>query len=187
MNITVKALTPDLLDDYLFFFDSMVFTEHPEWSKCYCYSFHFTGPKEEWTKENNRNAVIQMINDGTLTGYLAYSEGKAVGWCNVNSRSNYQSLKQHYKLPGDPLEKVCSIACFLISPDFRRKGIAGILLEKIIEDYSLRDYDTLEAYPDKHGQSCENNYKGPMSLYKRNNFKIIGEYDNYFVVRKELK
>jgi ribosomal protein S18 acetylase RimI-like enzyme len=75
----------------------------------------------------------------------------------------------------------------LISPDFRRKGVAKILLENIIDDYTLKDYDYIEAYPSKDTLSCEKNYKGPLSLYERNDFKINREYENYYVVRKELK
>jgi len=187
MNITVKPLIPDLLEDYLFFFDNIVFTENPEWSKCYCYSFHFKGAREQWNRKDNRAAVSKMIMDKKLTGYLAFSNGKPIGWCNVNDRSNYQSLGQHYELPDDQTDKICSVVCFLISPDFRGKGIAKILLEKIITDYSFQDYDCLEAYPDKSGSSCENNYKGPLNLYERNNFKVIEEHDAYYVVRKELK
>lgn len=32
MNIETKPLTRDLKDDYLFFFDNMIFKENPEWS-----------------------------------------------------------------------------------------------------------------------------------------------------------
>ncbi len=184
MDITVRKLSPELLDDYLFFFDNMVFTENPDWSKCYCYSFHFTGPDEQWNKKENRSAVIKLIKEGKLRGYLAYSNNTPIGWCNVNDRNNYQALRTIYNLDDNSDEKICSIVCFLISPDFRRKGIARILLEKIIEDYTDKEYDYFEAYPVKSESSCEKNYKGPLSLYEKNNFKIIKEYDSYYVVRK---
>ena len=77
--------------------------------------------------------------------------------------------------------------CFLIHPDYRRQGIARKMLEKIIKDYSNTDYDYLEAYPKKRELSCEGNFKGPLELYKRYDFRINKEYDNYYVMRKELK
>jgi ribosomal protein S18 acetylase RimI-like enzyme len=86
----------------------------------------------------------------------------------------------------NPDDKVCSIVCFLIHPDFRRQGIAQMILERIIEDYSNADYDYLEAYPRK-GESNENNFKGPLELYKRYDFKINKEYDDYYVMRKKIK
>jgi len=187
MDITIKPLTPDLIKDFLFFFDNMVFTENPHWSKCYCFSFHFTGTQEQWTKEENRSSAIKFINEKKMTGYLAYSNDKPVGWCNANNRLNYQRLMKYYDLVDNPKDKVCSIVCFLISPDYRRKGIARKILEQICTDYKLRDYDYLEAYPRKGELSCEGYYRGPISLYNKFDFKIEKEYEDYYVVRRKLK
>jgi len=87
----------------------------------------------------------------------------------------------------NPDDKVCSIVCFLISPEHRRKGIAQKILEQICNDYSMKDYDYIEAYPGKGNLSCERHYKGPLSLYEKFDFKIEKEYDDYYVVRKKLK
>jgi len=73
MAIKIKPLSPELLDDYLHFFDNIVFAENPEWSACYCYSFHFTGSPDQWNKESNRSAAIRLIRRNELKGYLAYS------------------------------------------------------------------------------------------------------------------
>ena len=186
MNITIRPLTPDLLNDYLFFFDNMVFTENPDWSKCYCYSFHFTGTREQWNKKANRAAVAQLINAGKMRGYLAYSDNTPVGWCNANDRDNYQRLKTIYDLDGDPGDKICSVVCFLIHPNYRGKGIAKMLLDIVIDEYSGKAYDYLEAYPMKTGSSCEKNYKGPLSLYEKSNFRKVKEQDHYFIVRRAL-
>lgn len=187
MELTIKPLTPELITDYLYFFDNMVFTENPDWSKCYCYSFHFVGPDEKWNKKDNRAAVTKMIKEGSMKGYLAFLENKPIGWCNVNDRNNYQRLLKIYELKKNATDKVCSVVCFLISPDFRKQGIAKMFLNRIIEDYSGKGFDCLEAYPDKSGFSCENNYKGPLSLYEKNNFEIISEHEKYYVVQRELK
>lgn len=186
MNIIVNPLSPDLLEDFLFFFDNMVFTENPDWSVCYCYSFHFTGPNELWNRKENRSSVIQLIQEKKMKGYLAFSDGRAVGWCNANDRMNYQRLLKYYDLIDNPDDKVCSIVCFLINPEYRRKGIAQKILQQVITDYQLLDYDYLEAYPGKGELSCERHYKGPLSLYKKNDFKIEKEFDDYYVVRKNL-
>ncbi|MBT8327055.1 MAG: GNAT family N-acetyltransferase, partial [Bacteroidia bacterium] len=82
---------------------------------------------------------------------------------------------------------VCSIVCFLIHPEYRRKGIAQQILDKIITDYSTKDFDYFEAYPKKAESSCEGNFKGPLELYKRNNFTIHKEYKDYYVVRRKIK
>ena len=187
MNITIKPLTPELAEDYLYFFDNMIFTENPDWSACYCFSFHFTGTNEQWNRDDNRASVIKYINENKMTGYLAYSDDKPVGWCNANNRLKYQRLLKYYDLIDNPADKVCSVVCFVISPEYRRQGIAQKLLEQVCADYSNQDYDYIEAYPGKGKLSCERHYKGPLELYEKFNFKIEKEYDDYFVVRRKLK
>jgi ribosomal protein S18 acetylase RimI-like enzyme len=187
MDITIKQLTPDLLKDYLFFFDNIAFTEHPDWSVCYCFSYHFIGTKNEWNMENNRSSVIKYISERKMTGYLAYYGEKPVGWCNVNNRINYERLLKYYELIDNSNDKVCSIVCFLIDPDYRRKGIAKKILEHICIDYSKQNYDYIEAYPGKGQLSCEEHFKGPLKLYEKFDFKIEKEYNDYFVVRKKIK
>jgi GNAT superfamily N-acetyltransferase len=187
MDITIKPLSPELLDDYLLFFDNMVFTEHPDWARCYCYSFHFTGTAEAWTRDRNRKAVATLISEGMMKGYLAYSGNTPVGWCNVNDRKNFQSLAKTVELPDMPGKRTASVVCFVVQAALRGKGIAGLLLEKIIADYSKKGYDYLEAYPVKGETSCEKNFKGPLSLYDRNNFLRVKETRSYYIVRKALK
>lgn len=187
MEFSIKKLCPELLQDYLFFFDNIVFSEHPDWSKCYCYSFHFTGKDEEWNKTANREAVTKLIQENKMRGYMVYSNSTPIGWVNVNNRNNYERLTTIYKLDDNSKEKIASIVCFLIHPDFRRKGIAKLLIAEIIQDYTMAEYDYLEAYPGKDKHSCEKNYKGHLNLYERNNFKTVNEHPGYCIVRKKLK
>ena len=97
MEISIKPLSADLISDYLDFFDNIVFSENPDWSACYCFSFHFTGTTEQWNREENRSSVIRYITENKMAGYLAYSDNKPVGWCNANNRLNYQSLLKFLK------------------------------------------------------------------------------------------
>jgi len=187
MDIKIRPLTKKLKDDYLFFFDNMDFKENPEWSKCYCYDYHFLGDVETCTREASRSAVINLINEQKLTGYLVFDNNKPIGWCNANNRLNYQRLLRDYDYIDNPEDKVRSIVCFLIHPDYRRQGIAQKILEKIIKDNSNSDYDYLEAYPKKSELSCEGNFKGPLELYKKYGFKVNKEYDDYYVVRRKIK
>jgi ribosomal protein S18 acetylase RimI-like enzyme len=187
LEIKIKPLTPDLLKDYLYFFDNISFCENPDWSICYCFSYHFIGTKEQWNKDNNRSSTIKCINDRKMSGYLAYSGDKPVGWCNVNNRLNYERLLKYYDLIDNLEDKVCSIVCFLINPDFRRQGIAQNILGQICIDYTLQNYDYIEAYPGKGKLSSEGHFKGPLELYEKFDFKIVKEFDDYFVVRKKIK
>ena len=37
----------------------------------------------------SREVSERQIADGILRGYLAYVDGKSIGWCNANDRANY--------------------------------------------------------------------------------------------------
>lgn len=183
MSFLIKPLSPELIEDYLFFFDHMVFSENPDWSRCYCYSYHFTGASEEWTKETNRDAVIKLISENRMRGYLAFDGDKPVGWCNANNKNNFQAFTDQDYSQKD----VCAIVCFLISPDYRRRGISQQLLERVCNDYTReRGYAMIEAYPRKDKPSCEGNYHGHLSLYEKFSFGVEEEFDDHYVVRKLL-
>ena len=187
MEILIRPLSPELTEDFISFFDSVEFCDHPDWSACYCYSYHFTGPAEQWNKENNLAAARRLIGEGRMKGYLAYRDGKPVGWCNTNNRMNYQRLMSLYDLEDPAHEKICSIVCFVIHQDARRSGIAHKILQQIITDYTALGYEFLEAYPVKGDSSDETNYHGPMALYVKQGFETVREMDSYLLVRKSLR
>ena len=73
MELIIKELTPDLLEDFLNFFDNIAFSDNPEWGGCYCHFYHFAGNMEQWekcTKEDNRKATVNLIKEKIMTGFL---------------------------------------------------------------------------------------------------------------------
>lgn len=185
MDIEIKALTKYLTADYLHLFDNMIHKENPDWSKCYCNHFHFLGDVDSCTRENSREMIINRINENELQGYLVYNKERAIGWCNVNNKLNYQRLLRDYGPNDITDDKVCSVVCFLIHPDYRRNGISQKILEKVISDYSNKEYDYIESYP-RIGDTSVSNFNGHVELYNKNNFKIYKEYDSYYVMRKKI-
>ena len=185
--VEIKALSPQLLNDFLHFFEHVEFEDHPDWAACYCHSFHFTGKDEQWTAAHNRAAVIRMINANTMKGYLAYHREVPVGWCNVNSRECYQRMIQYEDLIEPSRDKIASLVCFLVHPDYRRGGIATRLIDRIEADYRSLGYDWLEAYPGKGDRSQEEHYTGPPSMFLSRGFQIIKESAEYYLVRKSLR
>ena len=184
--IEIKALDPALLDDYLGFFESIEFKDHPDWAACYCHSFHFTGKAEQWTAENNRAAVIEMISQNRMKGYLAYHLERPVGWCNVNNRECYQRMIQFEDLIEPSRDKIASMVCFLVHPGYRRKGIASRFIDRIEADFRAMGYDSLEAYPGKGSRSPEEHYTGPPAMFLSRGFHIVKESADYYLVRKSL-
>ena len=189
-SITIKALTPALLDDYLHFFDNDAFADNPHWAACYCRCHHFNHAEcdfDSTTAEENRKEIINLINNNVIQGYLAYDNNKPIGWLNANYRNNFTAVPYSKT---NRSEKIGSVMCFVIAKDYRRQGVAQMLLETAIENFAQQGLDYVEAYPVSNVEGDDENYHGPLSLYFSNGFK---EYDRnirsdveVIIVRKKL-
>lgn len=206
MNIEIRKLTPDLLEDYLHFFETDAHADNPDEDRCYCVCWCSANHRKETdfsSPEKRRELAIQYVNNGMIQGYLVYSDEKVVGWCNANTRSDCLNCTSWLRFKNSvnitesaPDIKVKSVYCFTIAPDMKRKGIATQLLERVCQDASDDGFDFVEAYPDKQFVDVFSAFQGPLELYKRSGFiisqevndKYKGIYDNnYYVVRKYLK
>ena len=69
MELDIRPLTPDLLVDYLDFFDNVAFADHPAWGQCYCLAFHFepawdaedTGLENPWRERVARFVCTEKV------------------------------------------------------------------------------------------------------------------------------
>jgi GNAT superfamily N-acetyltransferase len=192
MEIDICRFTPKLLNDYLYFFDNVAFADHPDWSQCYCLAFHF---ESAWDAEDDgrrnpwRERAIQFVQNRKSQGYLAYSDGKVVGWSNVNDKTSYTALKQNVKselweLNDD--KKVKSAVCFLVAPDVRGKGIATKMLERICADAEADGYDFIEGYPPSGTCDMYAAHHGTVALFEKCGFGIHKQLGNGCVMRKYL-
>jgi len=187
---TIRELTPDLLDDYLSFFDHDAFADNPKWGFCYCRLHHFPHSERKWcetTAEENRAAVTSLILGGDLRGYLAYSGGKPVGWCNAGPRVCMTTVPD-YEEPEAGV--IGSIMCFVIAKEHRRRGVARQLLDAACAGFGVRGFQIAEAYVLKGVQGDAMNYPGPLSMYLSAGFECYRECccdgDDTIVVRKRL-
>lgn len=172
-GIVIKKLTPSLLDDYLNFFDNNAFADNPHWSACYCRCHHFDHKKcdfDSTTAEENRKEIIHLINNDLIRGYLAYENNKPIGWLNANDRKNFTAVP-YSKI--DSAEKIGAVMCFVIAKDYRRQGVARMLLDAAIENFVLKGLDFAEGYPVIDVEGDDKNYHGPLSLYESAGFKEV--------------
>ncbi|HBE06521.1 MAG TPA: GNAT family N-acetyltransferase [Firmicutes bacterium] len=202
MMIEIKKLTPDLLDDYLGFFDTDAHADNPDPNEhgCYCVGWctvdhrvatDFSSP------EKRRALAAQYVSDGSIQGYLAYAGGKVVGWCNANTKSDclncisWLRFMPPVELAEDPETKVKSVFCFAIAPSMKRQGIATRLLERVCEDAAEEGFDFVEAYPNKEFVNEFRDFMGPLGLYQQFGFSVHeeceGKYKNCYVVRKPVR
>lgn len=197
MNIEIVKLSPQHLDDYLYFFENIAHADNPEWGPCYCLNFCSDTNADLVSRadaQTRRKLAIQYINSSKIQGYLAYHNEKIVGWCNANDRTDclhsdgWRLITDNYTscMPEKPGEKVKFIYCFTVAPEMRRKGIAKALLQRICEDAAKEGYDCIEACPNKEFSNIYYDYVGPMRLYETFGFTPYGETKSRIVMRKYL-
>jgi GNAT superfamily N-acetyltransferase len=196
MQTEIKKLEPALLEDYMDFFDNVAFADHQEWAWCYCTYYHLGKQDEKKLEEENavrfnrevlRNVAVGLIQDRKLNGYLAYRDGKVVGWCNAADKKNYKKLCENREIWDDrEAEPIKSVVCFIVAPEARRQGIAASLLACIAADAASEGYKILEAYPAAGELDCFSHYHGYPEMYEKSGFERHKTLDGYAVYRKTL-
>lgn len=197
MNITIKSLTPELAADYFDFFENRAFTDDSPY-RCYCQVFQMTKRQYQSAYDNpevqqnpgpaSRKVAEQQIKDGVLRGYLAYVDGKSIGWCNANDRSNYP-VEPIYDVPFyAPIEnREKAVVCFEIAPEYRGKGIATGLLNRILADAKAEGYLAVVSFPVLRSERYEWDCQGPIQLYEKVGLVKMAEQGECVTMRKELK
>lgn len=199
-ELVIRELTPQLLDDWLGFFDCDAFADHPDWAHCYCMYFHFRGDNQAWnrcTAEVNRAAVAALITAGQMQGLLAFAAGKPVGWVNAAPRRALPKLQagDGFAVDGaqplaqfhvDDPERVGAIVCFVIAASARGQGVARRLLEAACDRFRAQGLAFAEAYPARQAETAADLYHGPLAMYERAGFTTYRELEKYLIVRKAL-
>ena len=200
MDIDIRRLTPDLVADYVRFFDVTPHATNIDDHKCYCVWWcndDYAGrdfDRDFGSREKRRDLAIQYVKGGHIQGYLAYGDDEVVGWCNANTKADCLTCfcwrRFMSAVPTEELTqgiKVKSIFCFAIAPKMRRKGLAKRLLECVCQDAAQDSFDYVEAYPMKAFIDEAEDYMGPIELYIESGFTVVYETEQRLVMRKRLR
>lgn len=162
-----------------------------------------------------RKSAVQMVEQNIIQGYLAYDGDISIGWCNANNRKNYtrvgefnlDDVSDEVKDAVTPLsesmafaqegdlsseqtenaERIKSIVCFEIAPEYRGRGIATALLNRVCEDAVQEGFDKIEAYPVVRDDYEKLDFTGPVHLYEKAGFVRISQHGNDLIMQKKLK
>lgn len=196
MNITIKPLTPELAADYFDFFENRAFTDDSPY-RCYCQAYQMSKKQYQAAYNNavqdpgraSREEAERQIESGILRGYLAFVDGVAIGWCNVNDRANYPAEPVYDDTPfyASTKNQEKAVICFEIAPDYRGKGIATALLQRVITDAKEEGYVAVVGFPVVRNERYEWDNPGPIRLYEKAGFSKASEKDGRAIMRKELK
>ncbi len=202
-SIAVLPLEPSLAADFLAFFDHVTgpaFADNPDWAKCYCQFYH-TPKSVDWKARGgaeNRAAMAERIDTGEMEGFLAFSGPpdepgrQVVGWLNAQPRNKLPHCFDRMRLTPTPADvpdfRSAQIVCFVIHPQWRRRGVARALVAAACAALARRGFESVEAYPFKSGDStaAADHYHGPLSLFLAEGFQVAREDATMTVVRKSL-
>lgn len=190
MPLEIRELTPQLVEDYLTFFDRDAFADNPRWAACYCMFPHVTDEGEDWTARSasvNRAVKRELICAGQAKGWLAYVDGRPVGWCNAAPRMSLLRYRDTDDLPREDAEVTGSIVCFIIGKPYRRQGIATHLLAAAVEGFRRQGLRYAEAFTTAAPTDDAQAHVGPLSMYLAAGFERVRDLeDGYLYVRKTL-
>jgi GNAT superfamily N-acetyltransferase len=183
--VTIHPVTADRVDDWLLLFDCDGFAGNPDWASCYCLEPHVPAPPEQPERawRESRATVADRLRCNSTYGYLAYVEGKAVGWVNASEYGLFQLVDRAGPAP----REVIGVSCFVIAPPYRRHGIASGLLDRVIADAPARGAAWIEGYP--HNEPKPNDaahFRGARSMYDARGFQPIEVVKNYTVMRRAV-
>lgn len=191
MNIEFCRLTPETVDDFLYFFDNDAFPEGDEWANCYCLEGHLKGEKNIADPAVRRRHAEKLVLKGKLTGYLLRDTDadreRIIGWVKAGDRCDFVDPDEMFKLSPKPREygKVKVLYCIDLVPEYQGKGLSRLILQKVLEDARLEGYKYLEVYPSAD-KSERRNYRGHAGMYEAAGFERVREDDGVAVMRKEL-
>lgn len=177
-EVEIVSITPDRAGDVISFFDRDAFAGNPAWGSCYCMAYFLAGDAPSPTWQENREAIRGRVEQGTVTGTLAYVDGVLAGWCNATARSELPR-----RSTGDDLG-VCSVVCFVLSPPYRCHGISRQLLTAAIEQAGEQGFRSMEAYPVREPRDAGDAFRGTLALFKEAGFGVVSEEP--LTVRLEL-
>ena len=184
-EVEIRDVTPDLVGDYQHFFDEIGFRDNPEWQGCYCGETNLH-PDARRGVAGTRAAMSEGIAGGGVTALLAYAGGGPVAWCNYGETTRLAGVMAKLGLDAAEHEGVGSVACFVISSQYRRHGLARRLLEVACERLRERGCTAVEAYPPKGTDSDYPNYRGPLAMYLEAGFEPYRDAGRTQIMRKSL-
>lgn len=170
--VEVRKLSPELMQDFLNFFDGEAFADNPQWGFCFCQFLYVDHNKVEWaarTLQENRAAACERICARRMEGYLAYRDGMPIGWCNAAPRTMMDSFADE---PDPDADRIGEITCFVVAKPHRRSGVATALLHAACAGLKERGMEIAEALPMADASNDAQNHFGPLSMYLAAGFEV---------------
>jgi len=187
--IDIRPLTPAGRPDFLSFFEGEAFADNPKWGSCFCQYLYVDHQAEHWpgrTGEQNRAAACTRIDAGTMPGWLAWRDGRPVGWCSAGPRPLMTALATE-PCPGAEPAEVGQIGCFVVAPAHRRTGVARALLQAAVAGFRDQGLRFADAMPFADARTEAAMHHGPLALFLAEGFTPLRQDGGRVWVRRALQ
>ena len=143
---------------------------------CWCMFWKLRGKAyDEARGSETRQMHKSLVDEGTVTGLLAYANGEVMGWVAVEPRKAYEKLAHSRALKPVDDKEVWSVTCFFVVKRYRNKGVALGMLKAAVEQVRHQGGKIVEGYPvdvkDKSAPPFI--FTGTASTFKRAGFKEV--------------
>jgi GNAT superfamily N-acetyltransferase len=168
-------------------------------SDCFCRYWHFEGNKNDWLarlaftpQQNEEEARARLATgDPSARGLVALDGDAVVGWLKLVPRAAVPKLRRlpvYRSLDLGTDDGVLSVACLLVHPSHRQRGVARALLKGAVELATTSGATVIEGYPHRRGEALRDAelWMGPLSLFEGASFVSVGGNDAYPVLRRAL-
>ena len=150
IQIEVRPATLDRWDDVA------IVVNHGEEDGCWCQPWRGFDTKALSGGKSRPELLRQQMQRSPPPGYVAYVDGRAVGWVGISVRTETPRLVTSRTIPTIDDFPVWSIGCFRILPGYRRRGVARALLQGVVDAAREAGAPGVEAYPiDPDGRRVE--------------------------------
>jgi GNAT superfamily N-acetyltransferase len=167
---------------------------------CHCRWWHFEGDKNAWlgriahAPEQNRAEMLAALESGSdeMRGVVALSADRAIGWMKIAPAPALAKLyaqKPYRGLScfGGDRAGVFTIGCFLVDPEWRRRGVSRALVAAGLDLARQAGARAVEAFP-RSGEpvSQELLWTGPPDVFLAAGFELVDATGPYPVLRRSL-
>jgi GNAT superfamily N-acetyltransferase len=171
--VVVEPLTPRTFDAL-----ANLFKEggDPRW--CWCMFWRLAGKDFSEAKVPQLRGRLEALAAGPLPpGLVALRGDRAVGWCSLGPRGDFQRLERSRVIPRVDDQPVWSIVCFAVSKTARGEGVAAALLEAAVKWAREQGARVLEAYPVEIEPGATVNadsaFTGTVAMFERTGFRVV--------------
>jgi len=171
IELSIKPIKRDLWTDF-----EELFGINGACGGCWCMHWKLRGKAFDEAKGSaTRQMHKSIVDSGTVTGLLAYSNGDVVGWVAVEPRTEYEKLAYSRVLKPVDDKSVWSVTCFYVAKNYRRQGVTVSLLNAAVEHVRQMGGKTVEGYPVdmKKDMPAPFVFTGMASAFQKAGFKEV--------------